>query len=257
MHLSDAHHFRKMIAGACMVVAPVVLLVSMVIHPASDMNEATQVATIADNLDAWYVAHLLALISIALTVPVILGLMHMLREREVAFGHLGGGLAMLGLLAFAGVVGMELVMWQMVAGGSTREAVALLERLNETAGIVIPFVLVSFGLTLGLACLAFGLYRARAVQSWMAIFVAAGDPARGRVRSGAELAGDRGRGLPGRGPRRDRPDGPARDRRSLGAHPRIRGLPPRAGDALVPEAAAAPAAARVSSTGAPSGRPWL
>jgi hypothetical protein len=174
MHLSDAHHFRKMVVGACMVVAPVVLLVSMVIHPASDMNEATQVATIADNLDAWYVAHLLALISIALTVPVVLGLMHMLREREVAFGHVGGGLAMLGLLAFAGIVGMELVMWQMVAGGSTREAVALLERLNDTAGIVIPFVLVSFGLTLGLACLALGLYRARAVQSWMAISVAAG-----------------------------------------------------------------------------------
>ena len=95
MHLSDAHHFRKMVAGACMVVAPLVLLVAMVIHPASDMNEATQVATIQDNLDAWYVAHLLALISIALTVPVVLGLMHMMREREVAFGHVGGGLAML------------------------------------------------------------------------------------------------------------------------------------------------------------------
>jgi hypothetical protein len=174
MDLSDAHHFRKMIAGACMVVAPVVLLVAMVIHPASDMDEPTQVATIADNLDAWYVAHLLVLVSIALTVPVVLGMMHMLREREVAFGHVGGGLAMLGLLAFAGIVGMELVMWQMVAGGSTREAVALLERLNDTAGILIPFVLVSFGFTLGLACLAVGLYRARAVQSWMAVSVAAG-----------------------------------------------------------------------------------
>jgi hypothetical protein len=174
MHLSDAHHFRKIVAGACMVVAPVVLLVSMVIHPASDLNEATQVATIADNLDAWYVAHLLALVSIALTVPVVLGLMHMLREREVAFGHVGGGLATLGLLAFAGVIGMELVMWQMVAGGSTREAVALLERLNDTAGILIPFVLVSFGFALGMACLAIGLYRARAVQSWMAISVATG-----------------------------------------------------------------------------------
>ena len=156
MHLSDAHHFRKMVAGACMVVAPLVLLVAMVIHPASDMNEATQVATIADNLDAWYVAHLLALIAIAVMVPALLGLMHMLREREVAFGHVGGGLAMLGLLAFAGIVGMELVMWQMVAGGSTREAVALLERLNETAGIVIPFAFVSFGCALGLACLAAG-----------------------------------------------------------------------------------------------------
>lgn len=174
MHLSDAHHFRKMVAGACMVVAPLVLLVAMVIHPASDMNEATQVATIQDNLDAWYVAHLLALISIAVMVPAVLGLMHMLREREVASGHLGGGLAMVGLLAFAGIVGMEMAMWQMVAGGSTREAVGLLERLNDTTGIVIPFLLVSFGFSLGLACLAYGLLRARFVQSWMAIFVAVG-----------------------------------------------------------------------------------
>ena len=174
MHLSDAHHFRKIVAGACMVVAPIVLLVAMVIHPASDMDEATQVATIADNLDAWYVAHLLAFVSIALMVPAVLGLMHMLREREVAFGHLGGGLAMIGLLAFAGIVGMEMAMWQMVAGGSTREAVGLLERLNDTTGIVIPFLLVSFGFSLGLACLAYGLLRARFVQSWMAIFVAVG-----------------------------------------------------------------------------------
>jgi hypothetical protein len=173
-HLSDAHHFRKTVAGACMVVAPLVLLVAMVIHPASDMNEAAQVATIQDNLDAWYVAHLLALVSIAVMVPAVLGLMHMMREREVAFGHVGGGLAMLGLLAFAGIVAMELVMWQMAAGGSTREAVALLERLNNTAGIVIPFAFVSFGFALGLACLAAGLYRARAVQSWMAISTAAG-----------------------------------------------------------------------------------
>lgn len=174
MHLSDAHHFRKLLAGACMVVAPVFLLVAMVIHPASDMDEATQVATIADNLDAWYVAHLLALISIAVMVPAVLGLMHMLRERQVAFGHVGGALTMLGLLAFTGIVAMELVMWQMAAGGDTREAVTLLERLNETAGIVIPFVVVSFGFALGVACLAIGLYRARAVQSWMAISVAAG-----------------------------------------------------------------------------------
>jgi hypothetical protein len=174
MQLSDAHHFRKMVAGACMVAAPVVLLVAMVIHPASDMNEAAQVATIAANLDAWYVAHLLALVSIALMVPAVLGLMHMLREREVASGHLGGGLAMVGLLAFAGILGMEMAMWQMVAGGSTREAVGLLERLNDTTGIVIPFLLVSFGFSLGLACLAYGLLRARFVQSWMAIFVAVG-----------------------------------------------------------------------------------
>jgi MFS family permease len=174
MHLSDAHHSRKMLAGACMVVAPFVLLVAMVIHPASDMDEATQVATIADNLDAWYVAHLLAFVAIMLMVPALLGLMHMLRERQVALGNVGGGLALVGLLAFTGLVAMELVLWQMAGAGNTAETVALLERLNETAGIVIPFVLLSFGFALGVACLAVGLYRARAVQSWMAVFVAVG-----------------------------------------------------------------------------------
>jgi hypothetical protein len=53
MHLSDAHHSRKVVAGACMVVAPILLLVAMVIHPASDMDEATQVATIADTCWRW------------------------------------------------------------------------------------------------------------------------------------------------------------------------------------------------------------
>ena len=179
MHLSDAHHSRKMLAGACMVVAPLVLLTATVIHPASDMDEAAQVATIADNLDAWYVAHLLALVAIVLTVPAVLGLMHMLRERQVALGHVGGGLAVLGLLAYTGIVGIELAMWQMAGGGNTAEAVALLERLNETAGILIPFGVVSFGFALGMACLAVGLYRARAVQSWMAISVAVGSIAFG------------------------------------------------------------------------------
>ena len=174
MHLSDAHHSRKMLAGACMVAAPFVLLVAMVVHPASDMDEATQVATIADNLDAWYVAHLLAFVSIVLVVPAVLGLMHMLRERQVALGHVGGGLAILGLLALTGLVAMELVLWQMAGAGDTAETVALLERLNETAGIVIPFVLLSLGFSLGLAFLAVGLYRARAVQSWMAVFVGVG-----------------------------------------------------------------------------------
>ena len=174
MHLSDAHHSRTMLAGACMVVAPLVLLAATVVHPASDMDEAAQVATIADNLDAWYLAHLLALVAIVFTVPAVLGLMHMLRERQVALGHVGGGLAVLGLLAYTGIVGIELAMWQMAGGGNTAEAVALLERLNETAGIWIPFGIVSFGFALGMACLALGLYRARAVQSWMAIFVAVG-----------------------------------------------------------------------------------
>jgi hypothetical protein len=171
-HLSDAHHFRKMIAGMCMVFGPLILLVGLVIHPESKTDSGAQLAVIADHLDQWFIAHLMILVAIALAVPAVLGLMHMLREREVALGHVGGGLGVLGLLALTGIVAMEgFVGWQAAAGGDRAAMTALFERLNDTTGVVIPFFVVSYGFSLGLTFLAIGLYRARAVQWWMALFL--------------------------------------------------------------------------------------
>ena len=170
--LSDAHHFRKTVVGLCMFFGPLILLAAMVIHPATGTSEASVISAAADHADAWYIAHLLGLISIVLAVPAVLGLMHMLREREVAYGHVGGGLGLLGLMAFVGIVTMEgFVGWQMGQGGDRGEMVSLMQRLNDSAGFYIPFYLVSVGFTLGMIVLALGLYRARAVQSWMAVFV--------------------------------------------------------------------------------------
>jgi hypothetical protein len=174
-YLSDAHHFRKMIAGFCMVVAPLLFLVAMVVHPETGTSEASIVAAAATSPDAWYIAHLLILVSIVVAVPAVLGLMHMLREREVALGHVGGGLGMLGLIAFAGFITLEgLVTWQMGQAGDRGEMVALLERMFDSTGVVVPLYFMSFAFTLGAICLAAGLYRAHAVQSWMAAFVAIG-----------------------------------------------------------------------------------
>jgi hypothetical protein len=170
--ISDAHHFRKMVAGFCMIFGPLFLLVGAVVHPEQSTDEATQLSTIAANLDSWFVAHLLILISLAFALPAVLGLMHMLREREVAYGHVGGGLALLGLLALTGIVTIDgFVLWQAAAGGDGG-MVALYQRLNDTAGVVIPFYVMGFAFSLGLTMLAYGLYRARAIQWWMALFLA-------------------------------------------------------------------------------------
>lgn len=174
--VSDAHHFRKTVAGICMIAAPLLLLAGMVVHPERETDAAGQLAIVAGDMDQWFTAHLLLLGSIVLAVPALLGLMHMLREREVSYGHLGGGLGLLGLIAIAGVVAIDgFVGWQMAAADADRGAmVALYERLNETAGVVIPFFGMSFAFALGLLILAVGLYRAHAVQSWTAVFLAIG-----------------------------------------------------------------------------------
>src|SRR5919106_1264918 len=172
---SDPHHFRKTVAGMCMIAAPLLLLVGMVIHPERKTDEAEQLAIVNANLDEWFVSHLFVLAAFVLAVPAVLGLMHMLREREVAWGHIGGGLAVLGLLALVGLVTIDgLVLWQMASAGEAAVMTALYESFTDTAGLFIPLFLLSFAFAAGTVVLAMGLVRARAVQAWMAAFVAIG-----------------------------------------------------------------------------------
>jgi hypothetical protein len=173
---SDSHHFRKTVAGACMVIAPLLLLVGVVIHPERKDDVGAQLAVISGHLDAWYIAYALILASLVLAVPAVLGLMHMLREREVVLGHLGGALGLIGVLALTGLTAIYgFVGWQAAVPGADHvQMTALFERLTHTAGVVVPFFAMSFAFMLGVAVLALGLYRARAVQSWMAALVVIG-----------------------------------------------------------------------------------
>ena len=173
MHLSDAHHTRKMVAGACMMLAPVLLLVSTIVRPELHDGTAAQLGEIAAHPDAWYAAELIGLLSIVLAVPAVLGLMHMLRERRVADGHVGGGMALLGLLAFTGLTAVGMVAW-LGATGDAASTAAVLERFEETAGSMIPFYLGSFLWATGMCVLAFGLFSARAVSPITAACLAAG-----------------------------------------------------------------------------------
>jgi hypothetical protein len=163
-----------MVAGACMVLAPLFLLVATVIHPETGTSALSQANAIASDPDAWYIAHLVALMSIVLAVPAVLGLMHMLREKQVAAGLIGGGLALLGLLAYVGITAIEMTLWQ--AGNAAQTAV-LIDRIDDEAGIMIPFFVVSLGFGLGMIALAVGLLSARVVSPVMAACLALGSVA--------------------------------------------------------------------------------
>jgi hypothetical protein len=135
--ISDAHHFRKMVAGFCMVFAPLFVLVGFVIDP-----------------DASYT---FLFIGTVLSVPAALGLMHMLREREVAFGHAGGAFALVGLAGMAALVGMDV-------GGSTD----LVDRVDHLSGVTTMMFIAALLWGAGCVVLGMGLYRAHATASWTA-----------------------------------------------------------------------------------------
>ena len=170
--LSNPHHFRKMLAGLAMVLAPLLVLVGAILHPSSAADAASELAAAGGATGRWTAAHLVLLASVVIAVPAVLGLMHMLRERRATYGHLGGGLALMGLMAFTGLLAIELVIGQMADMGSRLAMVALLARIGSTAAITVPFLFGTFLFGLGTIVLGLGLYEARAVEWWQALALA-------------------------------------------------------------------------------------
>ena len=174
--MSDASHFRRLVAGFCLIVAPAVLLVGALIHPQGKEAAAAHLAVVAEDPDRYALAHAIILLGLALFLPVVLALMHLLRERGTTFGHLGGGLAMMGLFGATAVVAVDgIAVSQMGQPGvNLEEMSALLDRIKESPGLRGVAVVAGVALMLGMVLLAYGLWRTRAVQPWMAALVAAG-----------------------------------------------------------------------------------
>jgi hypothetical protein len=145
--LSDAHHFRKMVAGFCMMFAPLFVLVGLLLDP-----------------DASYVFLFLGTL---LSVPAALGLMHMLREREVALGHLGGGFALVGLMSIAALIGMDISTWQ-AAGSAAGDTATIVHRVDHMDGIATALFVGSVLFGAGMLALGVGVYRAHAAPAWSA-----------------------------------------------------------------------------------------
>ncbi|MDQ6914872.1 MAG: hypothetical protein M3155_03575 [Actinomycetota bacterium] len=173
LNLSDAHHFRKTVAGACMILAPACFLASSIVAPSSDNNSAAILRATAAHQDRFYISTVLVVVGAVLLLPALLGLMHMLRERQVAWGHVGGALALVGNLMFMLYAGISLMQWQMVRGGARVDMVSLYHRFTHTTGTQV-FLFFTLAFTIGLVVLGYGAYRARAIHWSTATALAAG-----------------------------------------------------------------------------------
>jgi len=175
MGFSDSQHLRKTIAGACMLLAPLLFLVAFVVSPELETKAGATLSTAAENLDRFYIANLLATIGLMLVVPAVLGVMHMLRERRPGYSAIGGGLTLLGVFAAMVGQGVAFVIWEMARNGADSAAnAAVLHGVINDAGTVLPIYVAGYVGVIGVLVLAAGLWMARVVDWWMALFFAAG-----------------------------------------------------------------------------------
>lgn len=176
MGTHDSQAARGRIAGTALALSAALTLLATAIAPANKDDAGAQLLVVGAHHARWYVSDLLVLLSLAALMPGVAGLMGVLRERQTRLGHLGGALAFTGIVCVAVVSGLGFVEWQMVQGSGARhlgQMAALLERV-ESAPTVQPVLLGAGLVTIGLAVLGIGLWRARAAPVWIPVLLALG-----------------------------------------------------------------------------------
>ena len=172
--LTGVAGLRTRLMAACLVVAPLLLIIGDLIHPDTDSEAAEQVRIVRDNLDSWYLAHMLALLGIVLLVPAVFAVYDHLRGRAPALAFWGVVLAVLGLMAVVAVIAVEgLMLWQIAQpAGDAAQMEGLWDRAMDSA----VFAVFPLSLAFNVGFLLFGIayLRTNAAPLWVGAVLVVG-----------------------------------------------------------------------------------
>lgn len=166
--------FRRRSAGACLILAPLILASAQFVHPGE--GEGGMVQSMVDNAGRLEAASLLTILSSLIFVPAFVGILRLMPDRGTVLGHVGASLAIIGVIGHAVWAGFEVVLLWLVGSGIDRGQLAALVDGGPPEGVAFTVVLLMFlaGFFLGLVFLAVGLLRSHTVPWWVALLIAVG-----------------------------------------------------------------------------------
>lgn len=178
LKINNASNFRRTLAGLSLIAAPIAFgsadIIRLIVE--GGMEGSEQLNAIAASPGLWDAATVLNMLGLILFVPAVLGLMHLLRERGTVLGHIGGGLALIGVLGFAahnaGYFGMLGALSRSGLGQETM--LQVIESMEGSVSVALYVIMFLLGFQFGPLLLGVGLYRAQAVPRWVAGLVVAG-----------------------------------------------------------------------------------
>jgi hypothetical protein len=171
LKVTDADNFRRTLAGLCLIAAPLVLLVAMLVHGGG--GDAGLVRAMAESPGRVQAANLLIMFSSVLFVPALIGLLGLVRGRGEVLAHIGVALAVIGVVGHAVWAGFQIVLLGFVQSGVVDRARMsdLISGGPPNAGFIIVMLMFMVGFFLGLLFVAGGLWRSGTVPRWAAVCI--------------------------------------------------------------------------------------
>jgi hypothetical protein len=167
--------FRRRFGGVALLAATTLFAASELIFPTEGQDPAADLATNAAHHGQLLLAIGTGLVSSILFIPAFFALMNPLRGRGTVLGHLGGGLALLGVATSGlAVTGVQFMFYEASAPGVDRHALATFIRQATHDPVGAPFVLGHLLFVVGIVLLAGGLYRGSVGYRWAAVALGVG-----------------------------------------------------------------------------------
>ena len=159
---------EQTLGGVAMIASPLLLLAAAIVHP-SHRQWDTALAVAASQRDRWYVGHMLVLVAMAVLVVAVLGLGRTLRVPSGGLASTGAGLTLVGTIGVGGLVGVELVVWEISHPSLDQaEMGGLVERMAGSPALIVPLFAMLAALAVGICMLALALERSRIGPRWTA-----------------------------------------------------------------------------------------
>lgn len=174
LKIFDAAHFRRVVAGLCLVAAPLLFAAAEILTPQPSGSAAAQLAAFAEHRNQLLAGVLCGVASSMLFVPALFGLLHRIRDRGVVYAHVAAAMIIYGLVTGAALGGINVMFWVMTKPGMNRGAmVTLFNGLEHgSAALGAPLLAGHYLFALGIVLLGVAAWRARLAPRWAAILVA-------------------------------------------------------------------------------------
>ena len=141
-------------------------------------HELEQLREIAENYQAWQLAHFFGFLAILGLAVGVLGLAFLVRRRMPRAGLAGGALAMLGVMCFASIIALDGFTWGILGEVSSRtqdtrvpaETLTDIQQSEWNYQFYVP----ALGFAIGMVTLAVAAARSGAVPAWAGYLLALG-----------------------------------------------------------------------------------
>ncbi|MEM7131759.1 MAG: hypothetical protein AAF702_35930 [Chloroflexota bacterium] len=153
----DLKHYQRAVISLSMILAPLAMLIGWGFLYQKRVDPAPHMEAIANNVEAWLYSHLFFILAIALYIPVIAGLYHLLRYKRTAYTDMGVSLTFLGILANSGQFALDLIQIPMAMSPERDLVNTVLEQASGLPLIQTPFFTLSIGFFIGVLYFALAI----------------------------------------------------------------------------------------------------